>query len=789
MNGLVARVQSPGHEQRPKTRRAAVACRRCRRLRVKCRYLSTHEPCEQCSHSGHDCVFPQRGEPDYDRAYRHERRRKQQVPNRQTSTSCEPIALPRLNTFSGVNGLLRAESRSSEAVNESHQRSLAPGADLGRGPATPSEGSDWDLLPPFEEVVEGCQVFTTSYFQLGFLPKTNFFEKLHKRKEDISVFLLLCILSISARFTPSLVARYGSGQNATNCFLRSAASMVPAHMYKPSLESMQAFFLMSLAEWGKGEKDRSSTHMGIAVRMAGTLRLHREETYYLPEGAAADKVVESEVIRRTFWMLQNHEDLFSGLHSPSSFSLGDITTLLPCEEQDFAFGIAPFERAALMGTPPAIKHEELTKSPSRSLFATLIQSHNIWGQIARRVAHNEAADQQDSAGQAKASMVLGKEEYLRLSALLKDFEENLPQRHQWSVWNLRGFRAQRLDLAYLSVVMMIRLSTIILRRSHVLGSFKTTTTGSTITASPMMAHARVHGSRSSAVEHETTSVTDELFHNMVILYDQIDAYFSIRSPNEGFPAFVVFCIYICGSLANHLQKSDKVFFTVENAHARATKILESSTKLLSDVQDSWPMARRWSDALLRAYQKQVMTSTTTPTTATAAVGSQHGTVRGTHGDTGGDNRRNGASRDRLPPPPPAVATTTTVIGRSTVPRSGPQSSSIPYQQQQTREDDDLGDDGNYEDYNDDSVLPPSNQTSPSGAVAYSALQQGPSASESLLSRMARGTQTMDNDEARDVVSQHSHDPWNDIFSGVSLTDNFDSELAFYTWPGGEVWEE
>ncbi|KAL6248192.1 hypothetical protein RBB50_004447 [Rhinocladiella similis] len=686
--------------------------------------------------------------------------------------------------------MLQCAPRSTEVLTDSNPENLAPVTDVDKGPATPSRDNGWDLLPPFEEVVEGCQVFTTSYFQLGFLPKTNFFERLHKRKEDISVFLLLCILSISARFTPSLVARYGSGQNATNCFLRSAASMVPTHMYKPSLESMQAFFLMSLAEWGKGEKDRSSAHMGIAVRMAGTLRLHREETYYLPEGAAADKIVESEVIRRSFWMLQNHEDLFSGLHSPSSFSLGDITTLLPCEEQDFAFGIAPVERAALMGTPPALNHEELARSSSRSLFATLIQSHNIWGQIARRVAHNEAADQQEPGGQAKASMALGKEEYLRLSVLLKDFEENLPRRHQWSVWNLRGFRAQGLDLAYLSVVMMIRLSTIILRRSHVPGSSETLTSStSTGTVSLTVAHPHPHphagGSHSSVLERETTRVTEELFHNMVILHDQIDAYFSLRSPNEGFPAFVVFCIYICGSLANHLQKSDKIFPTVENAHGRATKILESSTKLLSDVQDSWPMARRWSDALSRAYQKQV-TTTVASSTANTTVSSQQGTAKTNCGSTGGGNGSSSARRARLLPPPTTASTAAT--SRSVAPQTGPPPSSTSYQQQDIREDDDLGDNSNYEDYDDDSALSPSNHTSPNGAFPHSAVQSGNHANVPFLSNTARGTQTLD-DQARDVMSQHSYDPWNDIFSGVSLTDNFESELAFYTWPGGEVWEE
>lgn len=46
----------------------------------------------------------------------------------------------------------------------------------------------------------------------------------------------------------------------------------------------------------------------------------------------------------------------------------------------------------------------------------------------------------------------------------------------------------------------------------------------------------------------------ELFSNVLGLYEQIDAFFSHRSSDEGFPAMIVFCVYICGSLASYLWK-------------------------------------------------------------------------------------------------------------------------------------------------------------------------------------------------------------------------------------------
>lgn len=75
--------------------------------------------------------------------------------------------------------------------------------------------------------------------------------------------------------------------------------------------------------------------------MAGILRLNQEETYALTEESTAEDAIKSEMARRTFWMLESQNNLHSGYTTPMSFSLSDITTILPCEERDFAFGIVP----------------------------------------------------------------------------------------------------------------------------------------------------------------------------------------------------------------------------------------------------------------------------------------------------------------------------------------------------------------------------------------------------------------------------------------------------------------
>jgi hypothetical protein len=66
------------------------------------------------------------------------------------------------------------------------------------------------------------------------------------------------MLSISARFTPSLIRRYGADGKAGEHFMRCAANMAQDEMYEPTLERTQAFFLLGIAEWGKGDRNRSS---------------------------------------------------------------------------------------------------------------------------------------------------------------------------------------------------------------------------------------------------------------------------------------------------------------------------------------------------------------------------------------------------------------------------------------------------------------------------------------------------------------------------------------------------
>jgi hypothetical protein len=116
----------------------------------------------------------------------------------------------------------------------------------------------WALLPPLEEVIKGCKVFMNCYFQLGFLPKFLILDRLQKEPESVNVFLLLSIPGLSARFTPSLVSRYGGHAKATRGFVERAEKVVPDEIYKPTLKSVQAFNSIGIHRVGeRGSNSKS----------------------------------------------------------------------------------------------------------------------------------------------------------------------------------------------------------------------------------------------------------------------------------------------------------------------------------------------------------------------------------------------------------------------------------------------------------------------------------------------------------------------------------------------------
>ncbi|KAH6900781.1 hypothetical protein B0T10DRAFT_393556, partial [Thelonectria olida] len=517
-------------------RRAPIACRRCRRMRSKCVHDKATPPCKACFEAGlgpAECVFPVRGQPDNDREFRHPRIRADKASRRDPAK-------------------VRREILDAPIVRQPDKKTL----------------DEWERLPPLADIIDGVNRFTRHYFQLGFIPKEQFPQWLQTDSRSLSVFLIVSILSISARLTPALVQRFGTGLKAAEFFMESASRLAYGELYEePTLERCQAFYLLSIAQQGSGLRNHSYINMGVSVRMACLMRLHREETYHI-QNPTPETVMRAESARRTLWMLHSQDQLHSSPYSPVSLAASDITALLPCEERDFALGCQPAARAALEGTPPANENPLLTTVNGRSLFASLIQAHHFWGHVSRRaVSFARSANPWDPSS-----------EFAMLIKKLREWEDGLPPEHQWNHYILQEYKANGEDLAYLGVTMIPRLCNIVSRRPYLI-DFLTL------------------GSKDESKRAFFSKLSLELFHNVRRLFDQIDAQFTGRAPDESVGAqMAAFCVYSCGLFATYLCRYSNIcpdpILTRDGP-----MMLHRTLSILKECREVWPLASRWVESL------------------------------------------------------------------------------------------------------------------------------------------------------------------------------------------------
>ncbi|KAI1814583.1 hypothetical protein GGS20DRAFT_403986 [Poronia punctata] len=538
-------------------RRAPIACRRCRRLRSKCIHDKV-APCKGCREANvaDECSFPSRGELDHDRSFRHPRQRADK------KNKHELLKVKR-------------ESGTMSGLGLDPLSNLRP----------PQLANEWDLLPHMDAIVDGIHTFIRHFYQIGFIPKKLFISGLRESPQSVSVFLLLSILCIGARFNKYFIKKYGNGLKAADDFMQKAQRLAINEIYlEPTLERCQAFYLLSIAEQGSGKSNTSYISAGIAFRMAALMRLHREEAYS-PITAKSHIVqrIRAEAARRTFWMLHSQDNLHSGPYKPVSLGPSDITALLPCDEADFEAGRIPEKRAALEGTPPAIADPSLCSLRPRPLLASLMQVHNFWGIIARRVLHNE----KDWRPQDDDS------EFSKLHRRLREWERDLPPEHAFGRILLGGYRHYEEDLAYLSLTGCLRLCHIVLRKVYM---------------SEMIRHAQ--GDPSDPEVRFYQNMSNDLFCNVRVLYEQVDAHFEGGTPVESLGSqMAAFIIYSCGLLASYLVKFPQLDIQhvgndLQAAQAEGRMIYARSLGILRAYSHTWPLATAWANGLEKWFKDQ-----------------------------------------------------------------------------------------------------------------------------------------------------------------------------------------
>jgi hypothetical protein len=217
------------------------------------------------------------------------------------------------------------------------------------------------------------------------------------------------------------------------------------------------------------------------------------------------------------------------------------------------------------------------------MFATLIQVHDLWGMIARTAQRDGFASDATDAKPWETNS-----RYLAVARVLHDWEANLPAEHTWSSWNLRGYQAEHVDLAYLSIITITRMNNIVLRRtylenivSHILTS-------------------EVNGKMAPPGFWETMS--HELFCNVLSLYEALETYLNLRGPDDGFPTMLAFCAYTCGSIVSYLWRWPAL---CPQLCSSAESAFNGTLEALSTFADKWPMAGEWVSLLRETAQSDL----------------------------------------------------------------------------------------------------------------------------------------------------------------------------------------
>ncbi|OAA49687.1 Transcription factor [Cordyceps fumosorosea ARSEF 2679] len=197
----------------------------------------------------------------------------------------------------------------------------------------------------------------------------------------------------------------------------------PSLTCPPTVVTIQANLVLGLCELLTMATSKAWLHIGLAIRMAQTLRMRREYNRRLVPR-------QREVRRRTFWACVMLDRLVAYCtHRTQTIDLSLIQLHLPCSEVAFAFG----------HESPGPTISELADGASdmaadRIALAYFVRTFLLWSPVAQIYVDGGRGSQQ--SGQRKP--VVGSAEY---EAAMSAWRDSLPSEMQWSLRNLRAHRS------------------------------------------------------------------------------------------------------------------------------------------------------------------------------------------------------------------------------------------------------------------------------------------------------------------------------------------------------------
>ncbi|GAA6014133.1 hypothetical protein JCM10207_006107 [Rhodosporidiobolus poonsookiae] len=447
------------------------------------------------------------------------------------------------------------------------------------------ERAEEEVLPPLPLLVEACENYFHGYFQLGFLHRPSFLHKLANDPAALSPFLLLSILAISARFTDSLVRRHGGEPGrASEVYAERALKMVLNEITEPSLERVQALYMLGIYDFGNGQAFRSKAFQNLARQMAEILKL-QEDDPSLSE-------VENEVRRRTWWFLTMDANLLNAVGSRvGAFDPLTVPIPLPSQENDFAFGIKSRVPQYFPGATSAIAQEHPPVQGEVSLLGALLGCIAIFGRTARAISTSGPSLPSDPslslAPWNPASF------FASTSADLAAWADSLSPVQQWGTQTLLAYRTQHLDLGFMCIWADFHAIRILLRRAYL---------PHLIRALAPEGLSKGAGSRAGSEDGEQPPNGDEYWramaHELVEsawgLVELQEEVARVRPTARGITPHLAFCTFLAGTILNYLRVCP---WLSPSRAAGAPLKLASTLCTLQHIASLWPIAQRWHRSL------------------------------------------------------------------------------------------------------------------------------------------------------------------------------------------------
>ncbi|GAA5919862.1 hypothetical protein JCM6882_006482 [Rhodosporidiobolus microsporus] len=422
--------------------------------------------------------------------------------------------------------------------------------------------------------------FFDLYLQVGFTHRPSFFNKLGTAPESISTFFLLAMLAVSARYTPSLLELHGgTPEQVSSVYMERACQLLGSELAEPTLEGVQALYMLGLCDLGTGNGFRAKVLQSLARQMAEMLELHKP--------VSGMSIAENETRRRTWWMLTFDSSLKHAVGSkPGAFDPLKVPIPLPSHESDFTNGVsseAVYFPGSRFSTGPLV--------PGRlSQFGALLYIGRLFASASRAVCSESASSSTGSPAAPDIPPWETNSFPAQVQQELQTWLAALAPEQKWSTTNLLAHRAQNLDYAFYNIFIDFHSIQMLTRRTYLSHLIRALAPAARDEPS-----ARKIGGREPPEGIKWFERTAEaLFMHAFDVFELTEKLTAFRPCDKGITPHLAFCIYLAGSMVNYLRLCP--WLSPSRAPDAVPKILLALSILEANIT-IWPIVERWHASL------------------------------------------------------------------------------------------------------------------------------------------------------------------------------------------------